>query len=76
MRAVKVQCIACRHSTRPQSPSPSDMQMLRAGYSACAIRPMPGAWVSVLWPRNCAQFSLSPEEAKRMAWLKKVFPYV
>jgi hypothetical protein len=52
------------------------MQMLRAGYSACAIRPMPGAWVSVLWPRNCAQFSLSPEEAKRMAWLKKVFPYV
>ena len=71
MPAVKVQCVACRHSCQPKTKEPNDRHMLRAGFASCALKDSPGVWLSVLWPRSCKDFQQSPDEETRRNWLKR-----
>jgi len=69
---MSVQCIDCEHFTKPKGDYPGDIHMLRAGFAVCDIRPgITGEWLSGLYPRECGEFALSPDSAKRRAWVMK-----
>ena len=71
MPGVTVHCIDCKHISKPSN-DPSDDKMLRMGWATCELQAKePGAWLSAVYPRECADFYPSPDSDKRREWLAR-----
>lgn len=72
MPGITVQCIDCKHISKPAGSYPGDDNMLRMGWATCEIQAThPGAWLSALYPRECKEFELSRDSDKRREWLAR-----
>lgn len=71
MPGVIVHCIDCKHISKPPN-YPGDDKMLRMGWATCELQAKePGAWLSAVYPRECADFDPSPDSEKRREWLAR-----